>query len=197
MSGMTEARTKSNLAFEKLLDWLDVDRERAWEKYGILRRKLVVYFQHHEKQIAPEEFADKVFDRLERKLEKGDSIRNDNPPAFCYRVARFLLLEYYRSAENRQQDWESASALLTTNTQDWEDEWAREKCQRKCLSELKPADRRLLLLYYGGDDAQHAAARKQLATELALSPKTLRKRASRLRQTMRSCFARCMGYDQT
>jgi DNA-directed RNA polymerase specialized sigma24 family protein len=97
-------------AFDKLLFCLDsTDRESASEKYLLLRRNLVRFFEGRGLSSA-EEAADEVCNRLARKLDAGECIENINQ--YAYGIARMMMLEIRKrqghrclndlSAENRE-----------------------------------------------------------------------------------------------
>jgi hypothetical protein len=61
--------------FAKLLAHLDPDTERAGERYERLRLSLLKFFDWGGAHF-PEECADKTFNRVARKLESGEDVRN-------------------------------------------------------------------------------------------------------------------------
>src|SRR5215468_8955650 len=77
-------------AFNKLLECLDADRQRAAERYEQLHRKLEKFFENH-RSAAAEELADETINRVTRKLEEGLEIQNLS--SYCIGVARMLLKE--------------------------------------------------------------------------------------------------------
>ena len=88
-------------AFERLLACLDDDRERAGELYNKIRGKLISYFECRDCPF-PEDHADETINRVARKLESDEEIRD--PVTYVYGVARLLLSDeqqktYLREAE--------------------------------------------------------------------------------------------------
>jgi hypothetical protein len=69
-------------AFERLLAWLDSDRERAGEKYELLYTKLVALFGWWSCAF-PEELADQTLDRTAALLETAPSLREKSPMRSC------------------------------------------------------------------------------------------------------------------
>ena len=65
-------------------------------------------------------------------------------------------------------------------------------CLRRCLDELPPENRTLILHYYQGDKDAKIKARKGLSKILGLPAGTLRMRALRLRETLHVCSENCM-----
>jgi RNA polymerase sigma factor (sigma-70 family) len=195
----------SEAAFKLLLDWLDPDPQRAAEEYEKLHRDLVDYLSRRSHQISPEVLADATFDRIARKLEKGDALPAGNHKAYCRGVARKLLLEFLRRPENvfGPEEIESEKRSWQLFKQSLEEENARGRsgrlsdCLNECLRRLKPEDRELLLLYYGGDKPRRERNRKKLAAKLKLKYGALRTRASRLRAKVRECARRCRERGDT
>jgi RNA polymerase sigma factor (sigma-70 family) len=187
----------SQAGLEKLLDWLDADPGRAGEKYVSLRQKLIVFFKHH--NIPAEEWADKTFDRLAELLEKGKILPAEKQEQYCLGVARNLAKEFWHSRENRLKERESpaiandgpvAEQLSEARQQAWKDQ--KNDCMKDCLRQLKPDQRRLLLLYYDGDEKTRARNRRKLAKELGISEEALRVRIHRARRIVRECYKDCL-----
>ena len=80
-------------AFDRLLGWLDSDRERAGARYENLRRRLLLFFEARGCGPDAGELADRTFDTIERKLKRGSPIYV-NAESYCYGVAKKLRLEY-------------------------------------------------------------------------------------------------------
>src|SRR5215471_5942692 len=85
--------------FGSLLVALDVDRERAGERYEDLRRTLIRFFGWRNAPF-PEEHADETLNRVARKLDEGIAIRDI--PAYCYEVARLVFLEAIKANDGRR-----------------------------------------------------------------------------------------------
>ena len=77
----------TGVAFAKLLDCLDADREQAGEKYEDLRRTLLRFFEWRGAPF-PEEHADETFNRVACRLDEGVEIKNLG--GYCYQVARLV-----------------------------------------------------------------------------------------------------------
>ncbi len=187
----------SQASFKLLLDWLDPDPQRAAEKYLEIRLDLVSYLRQRSYRISPEVLADATFDRIARKLEKGDALPAGNHKAYCRGVARLLLLEFLRRPENSPDDLESPDVSKQLTRRSFTEESARQRsermsdCLNDCLLRLKSKDRELLRLYYSGDEATRERNRKELATRLKLSYSNLRTRAFRLRAKLVKCVNDC------
>jgi hypothetical protein len=76
------------------LSRLDADRERAGLKYEELRLKLISYF-YRKQCMASDELADETLNRVARSIVEEEKILDEEPPVYCYRVARLVFLEYW------------------------------------------------------------------------------------------------------
>src|SRR5213082_1945112 len=97
-------------AFEKLLDCLGENRERAGEKYEDLRRTLIRFFEWRAAPF-PEEHADEAFNRVAHKLDEGIEIKNIG--GYCYEVARLVYLEALKGRESRRAPLEEIKLTAT------------------------------------------------------------------------------------
>src|SRR5215831_13213906 len=82
--------------FEKLLEWLDRDRNRAGEKYEYIRMRLIKRFASRG-CTEPEELADETLTRVAHKLKQISGAYIGNPASYCLGVANKIFLEYLRS----------------------------------------------------------------------------------------------------
>ena len=85
----------SQSAFRRLLSWLDEGVESGGEKYLETRRRLVQYFDR-KNCLSPNELADETLNRIARRLAEEGAITGTPPLRYCYIVAKFVFLEYYR-----------------------------------------------------------------------------------------------------
>ena len=180
-------------AFDKLLALLDSDREQAGAKYESLRARLIKFFEWRDCD-APEELADEVFDRVTKKVESGELIRNVE--AYSATVAQFVLKEDARSPSRRSQSIEDNPRLenkLAAGVADAPDETdeARLACLDRCLAELSGEHRRLVTAYYDTDERTMIEARRRLAAAEGISPNSLRIRVCRLKARLEECAKDC------
>lgn len=173
-------------AFDKLLSCLGADRERAGEQYVKIRNKLISYFECRDCPY-PEDHADETINRVARKLESGEEIRD--PATYVYGVARLLLLEILKERGKQQSAIEhlSRSQPVPANDDD-----PQVECFNHCLAHLDPEDRHLITQYYDGERRAKIENRNRLAERLAISQTALRIRAYRLRATLEKCVNKCM-----
>ena len=97
-------------SFKLLLDWLNSDSEQAEKIYLELRTKTIRYFQS-QGCLDPEDCADVVFSRVSQKLLNGTKIETQVPYTYVRGIARFVLMEYWRS---RGEITEPLDELLPT-----------------------------------------------------------------------------------
>jgi RNA polymerase sigma factor (sigma-70 family) len=176
-------------AFDKLLFCLDcTDRESASEKYLLLRRNLVRFFEGRGLSSA-EEAADEVCNRLARKLDAGECIENINQ--YAYGIARMIMLEI-RKRQGREQ--KALSELQPKNDFLPDDEESevelRLECLNRCLNDLSAENRELILAYYQGDGRAKIENRQKLADKLGIPQNALRSRAVRLRERLKILISR-------
>ena len=168
-------------AFDKLLSCLDTDREKSGEKYLLLRRNLVRFFEGRGLSEA-DEAADEVCNRLARKLDADERIENINQ--YAYGVARMLALEFYKKQTRQQKALSELpkNEIFPTETDETES-WL--ECLHSCLNDLPAESRELILTYYRGDGRKKIENRQKLAEKLGIPQNALRNRAVRLRDKLK------------
>src|SRR4051812_11112551 len=87
--------TLTQQAFRRLLEWLDEGKGSEGDSYLEIRKRLVLFFDRKNCRL-PEELADETLNRVARRLEEEGKIVGDSPARYCYIVARFVLLEWFR-----------------------------------------------------------------------------------------------------
>jgi DNA-directed RNA polymerase specialized sigma24 family protein len=177
-------------AFERLLRWLDADRERAGEQYELIRRKLIKFFECRGSTSA-EDDADDVITRVARRIEDGEVI--DHRSGYFYGVARMVLLE--SSRRHRPDQLAPDSDPAAPAGADAEERVAldtRLTCLDACLASLASDNRQLVVTYYQGDHAVRIRQRRLLAERHGLPMNALRIRVHRLRTTLEACVRQCM-----
>jgi hypothetical protein len=87
--------TLTQVAFDSLLAWLDPERERAGEKYEVIRARLIKVFAYRGCH-TPEELADETINRVTRKIDTVAESYDGDPALYFYGVAQMIHLEYLR-----------------------------------------------------------------------------------------------------
>jgi RNA polymerase sigma factor (sigma-70 family) len=191
-------------AFNKLLDWLDADRERAGQRYEELRRKLVSYFDRR-KCLGSDDLTDETINRVARRITEDENILKEEPLKYCYGRAREVFLEYLRHPSRTQRTQSDVNDLPQaqqpaidpqTEADLYTEKCAQEQqeeCLAECLGKLPPETRKLILQYYKGEQRAKINNRRALAEQLGISLNALRIRASRLRDELEACVTECVG----
>jgi DNA-directed RNA polymerase specialized sigma24 family protein len=195
MTGPRRAWTLDGDAFERLLAFLDPDRERAARRYEDIRRRLVKLFAWRGCTRA-DECADRTIDRVARKLLEGADIRVADAFQYFHGVAMNVLREYFRDRERGVLPLDDEGpATIAPSEMDVEAERAardtRLACMERCLARLMPAQRHLLVEYHGGD--RHIERRQALSRSLGIPLNALRIRVHRLRATLERCVQACVA----
>ncbi len=178
--------------FQRFLSWLDDGVESDGERYVEMRRRLVSYFKR-KRCLSPDDLADETLTRVARKLEEQGAITETTPARYCYVVARFVFLEYVRAADRRQMSLDETrtapdtTALVRLGEEDPAAVDALLDTLERCLQQLTPSDRALILDYYAGDDRDRIARRRALAARLRLTPNAVTIRACRIRDKLEAC----------
>jgi DNA-directed RNA polymerase specialized sigma24 family protein len=187
-------------AFARLLTQLDPDRERAAEKYEEIRRKLMKFFKWRG-CLQFEEYADKMIDRVARKITEGAELQATSPSALFYGVAVNLLREHWRKTaaepetlDDQKEPWNAAydPERIREQTETLQEQETRLACLRRCLAELPSESVSLITHYYSEGDVLDKEQRKQIALRLNLSATALRSRAFRVRGELERCLDNCL-----
>jgi DNA-directed RNA polymerase specialized sigma24 family protein len=171
-------------AFAKFLACLDSDPARAGEKYETLREALVKFLDWRG-ALFPEELVDEIFNRVTRKLEEGETIRD--MPNYCHGVARLVFLQSLERPGNKRVELEELSMIAipqpdVTNV--------RQDCLNRCLRQLPAENRELIIEYYRKEGQQKIDHRLAMAERLGIPLNALRSRAQRIRDKLERCVRR-------
>jgi len=170
-------------AFERLLFWLNPDRDKAAEKYEAVRRRLVEIFASRGFPDA-ERLADDTIDRVTLKVEKIMEAWVGDPVYYFLGVARKVILERKRPPP----------VIITPPPPDDDEQERREQedqCLERCLALQPPADREVILEYMGGNKKQ----RQEQAQRLGITPNALRIRVYQIKKAIRPCIKDCCQKD--
>ncbi|HKD79577.1 MAG TPA: hypothetical protein VKH81_07775 [Candidatus Angelobacter sp.] len=168
--------------FNRLLLWLDPERDRAGEHYEKIRRKLILIFASRGGGF-PEDMADECINRVIKKLPEIERDYRGSPEFYFYGVARIIQLEWPRrdrpiELPPASDPYQSAEPLT---------------CLDGCLDRLASASRTLVLEYYQQDKKAKIDHRAALAEKLGIAVNALRIRAHRIRQHLEKCVLECLG----
>ena len=177
----------SQEAFDKLLLALDPDREQAGYKYEMLRQKLLKFFEWRG-ATAPEDHADEVLNRLARKIEHGEALRDLS--SYSVGVARMMLLEISR--DKGASMVHEREALEQPDPRSHDPAGTRLACLDSCLEKLPLPNRDLIIEYYLSEERDRIERRQKLAARLGLPLNALRIRAHRIRMSLEECVTDCL-----
>ena len=171
--------------FDALLEWLDPDREKAGQRYEVIRAGLVRMFISNGLSDA-EHYADETIDRVVKRLPEIKDTYVGDPVKYFHGVARNVI----REARRRK---EVLTDTLPDRFPQESDKSDTSECLSKCL-ELLPRDKQEFILdyhlYQGHAKIEH---HRQMAGELAITEGALRTRAHHLRVTLEKCVLQCVG----
>lgn len=177
--------------FETFLPWLDLEGDAPGTGYVRMHRKLVYYFERAGCP-TPGECADETLDRAAKKARTPVK----NPPAFCFAIARFVLMECRRRAAGKPQkplDGQSTVAADGGDAQAGDTDHLKRRagCTRKCLREWVATDR-LLFLRYRLAPRPRRENRQKLARRRGLTLNALRIKMHRMERQLLACTEDCM-----
>lgn len=177
-------------AFDRFLDRLDADRDKAGEKYECIRLKLLKYFEWRGSDL-PDMDVDETLNRVVRRIEEGENVYNLN--GYIYGVAKLVFAESLKRRNRKQEliDDTSRHELIIEPVDP--DTTERQGCFDRCLGYLPKEDREIITEYYQYEKGQKIAYRRQLAIRFGISPNALRIRAHRQRVNLEACVGECLG----
>lgn len=172
-------------SLDGLLALFDAERERAGEQYEALRAKLMRLFEWRG-SAAPDEHADETLNRVARKVEAGEAVRDVH--AFAGGVARLVWLEAIKRERRARTALEQAPQREEVNVEPD----ARLECFQSCLGKLPDEPRALVVEYYREEKGAKIEARKKLAASLGIHHGALRLRIHRLGAQLEKCVGDCL-----
>jgi DNA-directed RNA polymerase specialized sigma24 family protein len=172
-------------SFEKLMEWLDSNREEAVAKYERIRVRLIRYFVCNGCGDADEHLADEAFNRVMKKLERGEI-----PAPFTGdKVLYFLAFARNIRREHVNNRIRPDIPEPMWNTEAVENE---SFCLDECVRILGEEDRWLAIEYYRFDKTTKVAHHKALAGQFGVGLPGLRTRIHRVRERLRPCIEECL-----
>ncbi len=169
-------------AFDKFLDWLDSDRDRAGARYEDIRRRLISIFTCRGCQ-GGEDLADETINRVITRMKEIADTYTGDPMYYFYGVARNVHLEHLR------RPVESFPLPIPESLEEKE---RRDQCLELCMKAFVPENRSLVLEYYSKDKSAGIAQHKKMAERLGISGTALRLRMHRIRASLHACVETCL-----
>jgi len=172
--------------FDRLLDWLDQDREQAGLIYEKIRGRLITIFGARNCPV-PEELADETIDRVARRVADIAGTYAGEKARYFFGVANNVHHEYLKrpALEEAQEEFANREPAES-------DREGVHSCLEQCLSRLSDAERETILRYYSREKQAKIGLRKQIAEELGISINTLRLRVLRWKEKLQPCVERCL-----
>ena len=178
--------------FDALLDLFSDDRHEAGVRYERLRRGLLRYFIFKGRPDPPR-LVDLTIDRLAAKSGQFDREKSTTLEQYAYGFARRVAQEDGRlSAREVPLTGDEGQAEGVVQAVEGLDA----RCLRKCLNELDPADRKLLLDYHSvGGGHEKSFLRQKMFEDLNLTATAFYAKMSRLRGKLRNCIEECKRFE--
>ena len=174
-------------SFEALLARLDPDREKAGELYETVRRKLVRLFEWRGCS-HPEELADETINRVARRLSEGAEVWSKGPYGYFFGVAHHVYSEVLRREAREQKARDERWSPPPPPVEEAPN--PRLEHLVKCLEDLPPEQRRMVLRYHSVEG--HIEARKELSREMGIPMNALRIRVHRACRKLEGCIQQCL-----
>jgi RNA polymerase sigma factor (sigma-70 family) len=176
------ALTQDN--FDRLLAWLDQDRERAGQRYEVIRNRLIKLFTCRGCAEA-EDLADETINRVIARISDIADKYVGDPIAYFYAVAGKIHLEYLRKIRR------PSAAPPVVIDEDIEEQF---DCLEQCMQTLPPENQQLVIAYYRSEKRAKVVGRQQLADSLGIAINALRIRAHRIRAQLLVCVTTCLEH---
>jgi DNA-directed RNA polymerase specialized sigma24 family protein len=188
---MKKQRDLTQTEFDRLLGWLDADRDRAADKYEVIRRGLIELFDSRCCSDA-EDLADRTINTVARKVEQIAPTYVGEPGLYFYGVAKRVLHECFRDKTVPLE-----FSLTSPETEETDDRENLFQCLDACLEQLSPEDHETILTYYFEAKRARIDLRQNLTGRLGLTSNALRVRAHRIRKSLEKCILRCLEQRET
>ena len=169
-------------AFDKLLLWLDPDRDKAAKKYQTIQLRLIKIFATRG-CCDPEEIADETFNVAALKIDWLLENYVGDPSLYLYGIAKKIFLETIKP-----------KPVPPTPPDNTELE-RRSTCLDRCFEQLlTPEERRLIIEYHEKAGRDRIRTRQALADEFGLSINALRIKVHHIHARFRPCMNDCLQH---
>ena len=172
--------------FDRLLGWLDPDRDRAAMFYEKIRWRLIAILTSRGCTI-PEELADETIDRVSRRVAEIEATYVGDPAIYFLGVMNNVHHEYLKRPQPPRpvEHRDNANKIERLH-----------QCLDICLSKLAPHARQIIEQYYAEDRRAKINLRKRIAAMLGVSSSNLRLRALRIRAKLQECIKECFEISE-
>lgn len=176
-------RTLEQADLDRLLVWLDSDRERAGERYEQIRWRLITIFAARQCPV-PEELADETIDRVARRVADIETNYTGDKTLYFFGVANNVHHEYLKKPPPPE-----TSNIVDDDSAEREQ---RHHCLEQCLGKLPNDAREMMVRYYSQEKQAKIDLHKAMAGEMGITINTLRLRVLRLKEKLQPCVKRCL-----
>ena len=184
---LRDAKQKRELTREKFvsfLEWLSPDSDLAGEEYEHLRFRLCTFFS-----VRQCSFADELTDEtINRVILKASEEQIESKIAYCYGVAKNVYREWLRKQRTHLDINEVRIAATVPEEPSFPSE-----CLDKCMQELSPETRSLLLDYFSEEKSAKIDLHQRISQSLKMTQTALRMRVMRSKQKLKICIEQCMS----
>lgn len=168
-------------AFDKLLLWLDPDRETAARKYQTIQFRLIRIFAA-KGSCDPEDLVDESFNVATRKIDWLLENYEGDPALYIHGIAKKLFLEPKIRPIPDPPPLPDPVELER-----------RSVCLDQCLDRLTTTEeRQLVLRYHAKEKQEKIRIRQELALELGCTINALRIRVCHIHARLRPCIQDCL-----
>lgn len=178
-------------SFDRLLLWLDEDRDRAAQRYASIYDDLIKRFRQYGVS-EPEERANETMDRVARKLPTIISKYKGERDPYFFAIALYVYLEYRRRPIIMSLTTTDFPHPNLPSTEELFEKELLDACIEHCLEKLDAKNRDMIREYYHGDRKDKIRSRKALAGRLGIKLANLRLKAQRIRNELKSCMLDCI-----
>src|SRR5262249_18417809 len=154
------------------------DRYLAGEKYEVIRRGLVQFFERRGR-LEPADLADETIDRVIKKLPEITDKYTGEQAKYFYGVARHIHQESLRKPQITPAAVYHDDSIIRER---------KDRCRHQCLNKLSDEDRRLITGYYLKEKQEKIEYRRKLAIQYGLTSNALTVRAFRIRSALSRCL---------
>jgi DNA-directed RNA polymerase specialized sigma24 family protein len=173
---------------DRLLHWLDAEREKAGIRYEFIRKRLIKIFVCRGSAV-PEELADLTINRVAQKLPEIQATYTGDPARYFCGVAANI----FRESLRRVKTSAVAPPHAAPSEEDGERDYA---CLEECIEKLPQFERDLVISYYQQEKHEKIDNRRKLAERLGLGLNALRIRACHIRAKLRECVEKCRAEQE-
>jgi RNA polymerase sigma factor (sigma-70 family) len=170
--------------FNRLLEWLDPNRERAGVKFEEIRGKVTKTLVRRQ-CYAGEELWDETYCRVSHRVQDVAPTYVGDPALYFYGVAKRVFLEWVKRPPVPNPP------PLPDGDED-EDVERIHACLHDCLNKLDANSRTVILKYFQHEKRAKIDSRKQLASSEGVTLNTLRMQVHRNIAKLRECIAHCL-----